>query len=981
MRNLFLGWIFFILLPAFALSTLVESSLKWEEARIVDQGKAHLLQEMQAFISELEPPTYLKSLFKRELRRAWRRRFQNPGVWEKTPDAGLLKIARLELEQRLGFRLLGLVAHGPDLRAAGGNLDPGWAERLTPGMLSKLFWTANRLDQHRQATSSLAPAWVATMRATPHPDLEKRFYGFFSMAVGNGAETEFEPGEISWTISRWLHGGRLCWLYLPFFRDRSPDSPLLGGIFVLAAERDIAPKSLLDRVSRTPLHRQMTRSSHLLPTTSANAFLKDPQKAILRFTESKAGLSLLSRPGNWFLGLVAGRGTIHLERPAERLILRTTLRARHLSHQLRPLVPGFNRLLVFVVACGSAGFLYLWLFGFVLPIRLRGKILLGAGVAAALPMTLLLWGTLMQRQIDQDRSLAAVQERLALGHSLLDRSLQGYLLTLNQRILSKQRPLQSLIVDGASQTAAFRTHMAGLPVNAIMGLDSRNRSFFERLQPTPEDFLEKVQVEAITGLVSGLVQGLRGRRTTKQPTMTIHGAPFLATGLGDYLSRPGKFLPFQIGSRYAFLAGLPLVPPAEAGGVASTGLLVFRALPEDILMDFFKTAAQSLDRLQGTIGPWNIRTVILPLDVSTGQLKPGTMWAPHGAFWKRFSRYAELAATLQKGFALPQSDRTSLRVVSTFLVPRYPALALSWAEAPRENPWSGIPIAVGLYFLLLIWFVISLLDFVFRQPILGFVTVAEAIKRGEYPRVDHQQGGDEFSRLGTSFDSMVQGLRHRDELSHFVSDEVMETLESGSEESLKPGGELMEVTVLFAGLRGFRAWAGSVSPDESVQALNVFLETSSTVFRTCGGNLDKIVEETVMAVFRKRPGLVDPAVRAVNAAFALQQTLATAFPIGEGGFPQHPPCDIGIASGTVLSGRIGSRHGTLDYSVIGNAVNLAARLKVQAKKAIRTGIIVSPATIRDLRGRYRLEFLDRVEIKGLSREFSLYEVLAAREAA
>jgi len=86
----------------------------------------------------------------------------------------------------------------------------------------------------------------------------------------------------------------------------------------------------------------------------------------------------------------------------------------------------------------------------------------------------------------------------------------------------------------------------------------------------------------------------------------------------------------------------------------------------------------------------------------------------------------------------------------------------------------------------------------------------------------------------------------------------------------------------------------------------------------------------------------------------------------------------GIASGNVVSGRIGSRLGKLDYTVIGDTVNLAARLKIEAAKAGTTGIVVAPSTIRGLRGQGRVAFIERVEIKGKSREYPLYELLELR---
>jgi adenylate cyclase len=94
---------------------------------------------------------------------------------------------------------------------------------------------------------------------------------------------------------------------------------------------------------------------------------------------------------------------------------------------------------------------------------------------------------------------------------------------------------------------------------------------------------------------------------------------------------------------------------------------------------------------------------------------------------------------------------------------------------------------------------------------------------------------------------------------------------------------------------------------------------------------------------------------------------------------QVNPIAAGIASGMAISGKIGSKAGKLDYTVIGNPVNLAARLKSQAHIATQTGILLCPQTIRYLKGSGKLRFIDRIVIKGRTRTFPMYELLALRQ--
>ncbi len=86
----------------------------------------------------------------------------------------------------------------------------------------------------------------------------------------------------------------------------------------------------------------------------------------------------------------------------------------------------------------------------------------------------------------------------------------------------------------------------------------------------------------------------------------------------------------------------------------------------------------------------------------------------------------------------------------------------------------------------------------------------------------------------------------------------------------------------------------------------------------------------------------------------------------------------GIASGTVISGRIGSYTGKLDFTVIGDQVNLAARLKNEALES-SSGLIISGSTMRLLKGKGRVNFLRRCSLKGKSREYNIYELYELRD--
>jgi class 3 adenylate cyclase len=169
---------------------------------------------------------------------------------------------------------------------------------------------------------------------------------------------------------------------------------------------------------------------------------------------------------------------------------------------------------------------------------------------------------------------------------------------------------------------------------------------------------------------------------------------------------------------------------------------------------------------------------------------------------------------------------------------------------------------------------------------------------------------------------MIQGLEQRRRLTQFVSSEVIKAVESDSEESMAVGGERIEATVAFVQLAMLQHLKSEASPEEIFATLGDFIAAADIAASQHGGVVDKLVEDTLMLVFRADPARPEHALAASAAVLDLESQMRA----------RDLRICAGIASGQVVSGRIGSRLGKLDLTVIGDPVNLAARLKAQAKK-------------------------------------------------
>ncbi|MFZ2957635.1 MAG: adenylate/guanylate cyclase domain-containing protein, partial [Candidatus Ozemobacteraceae bacterium] len=270
---------------------------------------------------------------------------------------------------------------------------------------------------------------------------------------------------------------------------------------------------------------------------------------------------------------------------------------------------------------------------------------------------------------------------------------------------------------------------------------------------------------------------------------------------------------------------------------------------------------------------------------------------------------------------------------------------------------------LACYVLLMVLVIAGTLSRLLTAPIKIFTRTALAVGSGILEARLPVTSSDEFGRLAAAFNRMISGLEERRRMARFVSADVLEAVSadthSGSA-SLEPGGEAAEVSVLFSHIRDFTTLSREHSPEEVVHLLNDYFTLLEGHIEELGGSIDKYIGDAVMAVFRDRPGREAHARRACRAALAMraavdafnaQRRSQGLFSISTG---------IGIAGGQVISGRIGSRHGRLDFTVIRNTVNLAARLESESHRANQTGILIDSGCIGLTRGAARVAFVDRV---------------------
>lgn len=260
------------------------------------------------------------------------------------------------------------------------------------------------------------------------------------------------------------------------------------------------------------------------------------------------------------------------------------------------------------------------------------------------------------------------------------------------------------------------------------------------------------------------------------------------------------------------------------------------------------------------------------------------------------------------------------------------------------------------------------------RPVERLAQGAEQIRNGQYQMIGDIGQNDEFGELAQTFDNMVRGLMERDQvrslLGKVVSSAVAEELLS---RRIELGGEEREVTILFSDIRGFTGLAEGRSPSTVLALLNTYLSQMSELIDEQQGVVDKYIGDAVMALFGAPISAPNDPMRAMACALAMVAALPKLNQqFAASGWPELS-IGIGVHTGNVVAGNVGSTA-RLNYTVLGDNVNLAARLEGLCKKYL-VGIVASDATVARC-PHIAFRELDRVRVKGKRQAVGVYQALA-----
>ncbi len=257
---------------------------------------------------------------------------------------------------------------------------------------------------------------------------------------------------------------------------------------------------------------------------------------------------------------------------------------------------------------------------------------------------------------------------------------------------------------------------------------------------------------------------------------------------------------------------------------------------------------------------------------------------------------------------------------------------------------------------------------VFLRPLRRLLESLDQVRVGilDRPMTDATRG-DEFGVLAASFNQMLQGLRERELLGQYVSDSVRRAVRDESFKSAAQKGAHRDMTILFAALGDFHSWCGGRPAREVATLLELHLAAVDEGVSRHGGEIDKVMGEKILVYFDHE--LLGGAKAAARAAVAVLQHVRASV-------RAHDPSvtvEAGINSGSVVAGILGAAQVRLAYTVIGDPVNLAARLAALAHGASGSRVILSGAVYRELADEMAAERLAVRQVKGKTQEVEAWQ--------
>lgn len=757
-----------------------------------------------------------------------------------------------------------------------------------------------------------------------------------------------------------LFGGELYFVYKELNGEAGP-----AGCLVIYRGKDMCIPRILKKLQVEHVNCRV-----VLKIADLAQQFKHPERFICGLEKNKDGLTITQVAEQRFVRSYVMGGGLALIDPESRKIpfLQYKISQQRLNHPIVKYLPDLRMLGVLIVMLSAVYFFHSALFGENLSRSFKQRMLFTTVLASAFPFAFFSISFYLYTQFNQFIEKINLVQQMRIKVAQTNAELNQFVSRIEVTLSQHATTLDKEKVSSENYVRQFFAQIGkGIPAaRFVMIKPDKNIEvlFSERLsdpQKTPS-------IAIATLFPMNTLRILREKQPVeriRRDILNLAGMEVKTSSIASALQSDGALFMADQMRFHTWFSAVKVFENMSSDRVAALMMTTFEA--GSLLKHFLDHSNLGKSGFTADMGKHRLKFAFFPLEKTCAP----SVWSGSGHINDETLKAARIKGRSTVEFKV-LADGSEKLLISK-LNSGIPHLTTAITEISNQRInlyWRMVGLGTLFYLGIVFVFAGQLLDRIIVSPVMEIAANAEQIARGKATWQVNLASGDEFEELSNNFAQMVKGLQQRNLLREYVSSEALSDIESSSGDSLLPGGEYREASIVFASIKNFSTADTVQTPQQTIAMMNRFLNMADQLISTNGGAIDKVIETTLMIVFRENRGETQShALRAVRTAYQLAQELKTA---------EFAGLVAGVASGKVISGRIGSYKGKLDYTVIGDPVNLAARLKKESEGS-EAGIIISGSTMRLLKGKARVKFLKRCSLKGKAREYNIYELCDLRE--
>lgn len=984
-----IGWLFLLVLPCLLVSISIDMFFENSRKRNAEMIRPQLTNELNLFVEELSVEHWLKTRLQEFDRQAGfvdHSQMKRQDCARKFSSLQAQKV-RQKLEDFLGVRIACLFFYGPDTDKAGFDcVDDKLVDvkRIPEILLRRMLGFLNRQNEREALFSKRTADFIKSMIAKNGLKRAQNSVQFLLRTTfGNITSFLPQPFELTKTVSAKLgHTGPAYFYFAPATLTRENSRYNLGGYIAVIREQDVNVRKVIRSAISSGSKGKVRRNVYW-----SDKRLKFPDhyktELVTGFVSNESGEYLRAIVPEKLMVNLLQRGTIkvgNIERFHRQIpVIEVFTPSEFLQHPLYAHRKNFKFVLMLAAVFGTALFLRLALYGMNMSMSVSFKILLAVICASLLPVASMVLAYLTDAEFEKNSSRQLIRQYLTLRQSILQKQVYSRISAYERQAIDLAIKLDEVRSFQDLENELKEYLKFGLAQGAYIQKLFNQSVYISSATENSEFKLLPIQLEVQSMLARTFMEFLCqspyiGMKTSSLARALSDGMSQMDT-LNDFLIRSGQIVKIMRASRRHRFCSLSLFETLLNGySVPSTLLILNYSITQLLEAIFTDLASQVI--LTESWGEYQIDLAIGFVDETKVEFSDQLVSA---SLEKEDLRpLVSLCNLLKRDIYhdIDEGDKTGVVMVKYDENLPFVSVLKALKKSKSGNGLIGSEILWPIVYLLI--FMPGILIFsklLFIEPIEEFSNGLRQIASGDLGHRLVLQTGDEFEELSEAFNKMTKGLVEKERLTKYVSDDVIKAVSEDDSQVLKPGGELIRATVLFCEPVGFADFTAENEPALVVRSLNFFLAESSKICAEHHGTIDKIIDNTLMIVFREQKGGQNHVLKACCAAL----NLAHNFNSQNQNFSFALKC--GVSTGQVISGKIGSNTGKLDFTVIGDTVNMAARLKTMAGMADKTGILVSENVAAEIEDCSELREISAIKIKGKSGNHKVFELLNLNEAS